>query len=173
MICDPYVKEREHIYSIMLDNRITAGPEELYTYLMGQPRSTVADCDGHNMLNMAASIKRKMVWLNDINCEYAYFGALHEIGHILNPKAVAAHEDMGFWVTDEMSVPMLNCEAHAWEWALVNSLHDPDDDTARNIEDCMCSYLDTYYNWYVSKNMGKLHPLFRTYLQEGKWKVKI
>lgn len=158
MICDAWKEGREHIQQLCDKyglKQLKRTP--LYDWSIGD----TADFDGHKVMNMAAYPEDNAVLVNEINSEFSYYGALHEIGHCVHPECLAIvtekyHGDMMAYL-EGPAEHILNNEGYAWEFALANSLYEFYDRPRTDMFDSLKCYYDMYKK--DVENKDRLHPL--------------
>lgn len=91
--------------------------------------------------------KTRTVSIKPIKSMKTYFIALHEIGHIVHPLGSG-------------SGLRLEKEYYAWEWAIENSLVDPNASAAKMIHRCLDSYIQKARRSPRMKLPAKEHPLW-------------
>ena len=125
----PLVKARAQVFELCSDNYISI--------IFVKPWQEVS-----------ALLHARIIFIRPVRSTVTYADALHELGHILDPKAFKARTE-------------LVCEAQAWKWAKEHALFW--NDTAENYKNlCLSLYLkenpkphDRHIFWKVCTNPVK------------------
>lgn len=145
MICSAWTEGNAHILSLIEKYALTIKPP-------------LPEYSGFNIVRgelvvrtgFAAEPESHSVLIREIQCEEEYWAALHEIGHCIDERArklffKEIRDNNPRCLQDFSHDVILDIEAAAWKWAIVNSIYELDSSSIKRICYCLINYADHRY----------------------------